>query len=179
LVLLIVAAILFPIFAKPHRGKGGFLVNATSHPLANTPIVVRTSGGIRALTTTAGAEFDLPKGEWATAKIDGYLLARRMHRTGGPDRHVFAPSATLEVIAKDEKGQLLKGTIIAVSSPQNQSTEYPNPSGRVVIDNVPAILDNRDVRSWIPSRPMKVVKTKRTDEKGKIRIEYTFGKIWT
>lgn len=112
-ILLIVAAILFPVFQKSDYRPTGVVRDGAGEPILGAALRFRDPKGRLVATVTSDGQGEFRRADLSelsyNAMIDGFALTRFLHRTGGSDIYTFTPLETQIVIFTNEAGKPLPG----------------------------------------------------------------------
>lgn len=105
LVVLIAAVVLFPLFARPGRGKDSRLIGPDFKPVPG--VSIRLPNGTVVVTDPVG-KFDLPRKSIRPVHIEGYVLTRRQRHTGGnPDpTYDYSPAIDYVFTVRDLRSKV-------------------------------------------------------------------------
>lgn len=141
--LLILVAILFPMFVKPGPRKNARVLAAPRTLLRNAEITVRMGDSWRKVTTDGSGRFMLRPEEIGKATVDGYVLTRIETNTGIPRLSTYGSKGQFTLAAVDRDGHPLKDVRFYVDRfpSQMERDTYLAKNGRVVLADVPICVD--------------------------------------
>lgn len=150
---LILGAVLFPIFAQPRHIPEAMATDGDDNPIPE--VVVRRDGKEYKIRTLAG-KFDFPKGT-GEPEVIGLLKGYHTNHSGSRtfQRNYYSPPADHVFRVTDEDGNLLDKVQIKVAPYlETGILEHPVSGGVLKLEDLPAIP--RTVEA-IPEKAYKVV----------------------
>lgn len=160
---------LFPIFAKTDTRPMGSVTDGNNNPIPGATLRFRDKTGRVVATVTTG-----PAGTFRRSgmrrlsqyTIDGFLMTRYSHSSGGTDRYYFAPAGRQEFRLRDAAGKPMANLPVHIflNTSGRYLLEYldsirpeqrTRPNGTVAIENFPVSarlgIDTRDPRYAVGS----------------------------
>ena len=95
----VIAAVLFPVFAKPDTREHSIVLDGTGKPIPGAVINFMNNANQVLLSVQADARGRFRQAnlrDWSRRKIAGYACTRRAHSTGGNDSFFFTPIGVQE-----------------------------------------------------------------------------------